>query len=118
MGERKRDWQALFEEAEVAMREWRKSHPRARFTEIETVVDEEMARVRAQMLEELALDSASTDWRGKEREERPQCQLCGAALQANGEQTRRLVTEHEQEVELRRSYGLCPECGASYFPPG
>jgi uncharacterized OB-fold protein len=28
------------------------------------------------------------------------------------------VTEREQIVELRRSYGRCPECGASYFPPG
>jgi hypothetical protein len=118
MGESKRDWQALFTEAEEGMREWRKCHPRATFTEIETTVAEEMARVRAQMLEDLALDSGSTDWRGKGREERPKCQLCGAALQTNGEHTRRLVTEHEQEIELRRNYGRCPECGASYFPPG
>ena len=85
---------------------------------IREAMDEEMARVRAQMLEDLALDSESTDWRGKEREERPKCPLCDTALQANGEQTRRLVTEHEQNVELRRSYGRCPECGVGYFPPG
>jgi ribosomal protein S27AE len=118
MGEGRRDWQALFTEAEAAMREWRKAHPRATFTEIETTLDEEMARVRAQMLEELALDSASADWRGKEASERPKCPLCGTAIQANGEHKRQLVTEHEQNIELRRSHGLCPECGASFFPPG
>ncbi len=74
------------------MREWRKAHPRATFTEIETTLDVEMARVRAQMLEELALDSASADWRGKEASERPKCPLCGTAMQANGEHKRQLVT--------------------------
>ena len=118
MGEKKRDWQSMFAEVEEAMKDWRKSHPRATFTEIETAVDEEMARVRAQMLQDLALDSKSSDWRGKEESERPKCALCGTALQANGEQTRRLVTKHEQVVELSRSYGRCPECGANYFPPG
>ena len=118
MGEGKRDWQALFAETEEAMRDWRKAHPRATFTEIETAVDNEMARVRAQMLEDLALDSVSADWRGREASERPKCPLCGTAIQANGRHTRRLVTEHEQNVELRRSHGRCPECGASYFPPG
>lgn len=118
MADRRRDWQTLFEEVEEKMKDWRKSHPRATFTEIETAVDEEMARVRAQMLEDLALDSKSTDWRGQEKDDRPKCVVCGTALQANGEHTRRLVTEHEQIVELSRHHGRCPECGASYFPPG
>ena len=118
MTDRRRDWQTLFEEVEEKMKDWRKSHPRATFTEIETAVDKEMARARAQMLEDLALDSKSTDWRGQEKDDRPKCVVCGTALHANGEHTRRLVTEHEQIVELSRHHGRCPECGASYFPPG
>jgi len=118
MGEDRRNWQTLFTEAEAAMKDWRKAHPRATFTEIETTLDEQMARVRAQMLEELVLDSASADWRGKEASERPKCPLCGTAVQANGEYKRQLVTEHEQNIELRRRHGRCPKCGASFFPPG
>ena len=95
-----------------------RSSKTATFTEIETTLDEEMARVRAQMLEELVLDSASADWRGKEASERPKCPLCGTAVQANGEYKRQLVTEHEQNIELRRRHGRCPKCGASFFPPG
>lgn len=117
MADKRRDWQTLFEEVEEKMKDWRESHPQATFTEIETAVDEEMARARAQMLEDLALDSKSTDWRGQEKDDRPKCIVCGTALQANGAHTRRLVTEHEQIVELSRHHGRCPECGASYFPP-
>ena len=114
----KRNWQTMYEEAEEAVKSWRKTHPKATFTEIENTVDEEMARVRAQMLQDMALESASADWRGKEAAERPKCPECGAAVQANGEKPRRLVTDHEQSVELRRSQARCPGCGATYFPPG
>jgi FMN-dependent NADH-azoreductase len=47
MGERKRDWSALFNEA---MRQWRAAHPRATFKEIDTQVSEEMAQVRAKIM--------------------------------------------------------------------
>lgn len=30
---------------------------------------------------------------------------------------RTLVTEHDQTIELSRSYATCPECGAGLFPP-
>jgi predicted RNA-binding Zn-ribbon protein involved in translation (DUF1610 family) len=118
MAGEKRNWQALYEEAEVAVKSWRKSHPKATFTEIENKVDEEMARVRAGMIQDMALESANADFRKKESAERPKCPECGAAVQANGEQSRHLVTDHEQRVELQRSQARCPECGATYFPPG
>jgi uncharacterized protein with PIN domain len=114
----KRNWQALFDEAEEAVKGWRKSRPKATFTEIEDKVDEEMARVRAQMLQDMVLESASADWRGAEDTERPKCPECGTAVQANGEKPRRLVTDHEQRVEWQRSQARCPRCGATYFPPG
>lgn len=108
MTEEKRTWQALYEEAEETVKGWRKTHPKATFTEIEGKVDEEMARVRAQMIQDMALESASADFRGKAATERPKCPECGVAVQANGEKPRRLVTDHEQSVELQRSQARCP----------
>lgn len=114
----KRDWNGLFEEATEALSRWRASHRRATFNEIESTVDEELARVRARLLQDLALASASRDWAGQEAEERPQCPVCGRGLQSNGRRKRDLVTNQEQSIELTRSHGRCPECGTSIFPPG
>jgi hypothetical protein len=114
----KPEWEDLFEEASVKMRRWRVKYPRATFNEIETTVDEEMARVRARMLEDLIHESASTEWRGREKAERPKCPVCGTALSSNGQGKREWVTEHEQVIELRRSHGRCPKCKATVFPPG
>jgi len=108
----------LFEEVEEKLKDWQRSYRRATFTEIEKAVDEEMAQVRAQMLEDIALDSKSTDWRGQKKDDRPKCLVCGTAPQASGEHTRRLVAEYEQTVELSGHHGRCPECGASRFPRG
>ena len=80
MGEEKRSWKALFEEATEALSQWREEHPRATFTEIETTVDEQMARVRARLLQDMALQSASKEWRGRESSDRPKCPVCGEAL--------------------------------------
>lgn len=48
--------------------------------------------------------------------ERPRCPQCGVLLIAPGTQTRTLVTEHDQSLELARSYATCPQCGAGLFP--
>jgi hypothetical protein len=118
MGEKKRDWNTLFDEASEAMRQWRGRHPRATFVEIDTKVNEEMARVRAKVVEDLVHESASREWQGREKGERPTCPVCGTALNSNGRQKRELITDHEQVVELRRSHGRCPECRTTVFPPG
>ena len=115
---KKRDWNDLFEEATEAMSRWRASHRKATFNEIESTVDEGLARVRARLLQDLALDSASREWSGQPAEERPKCPECGKGLQSNGRRKRELVTNREQTIELKRSHGRCPECGASFFPPG
>lgn len=118
MEERRRDWDSLVEETKERIRRWRAEHPRATFNEIETTVNEEMARVRARIMEDLIHESASREWRGRAKEERPKCLGCGAALQSNGSGERHLVTDYEQVIELERSHGRCPECGATVFPPG
>jgi hypothetical protein len=106
------------QEVNDAMLEWRRQHPRATFQEIENSLDAQLARLRAQMLQDLALSSPSADLPNMSESERPLCPACGMQLEAQGDQTRTLLTEHDQTVALSRSYATCPQCGAGLFPPG
>lgn len=105
MAEKKRIWQSLFDEATKESRAWRREHRKATFNDIESTVNEKLAQIRAQIMEDLALDSGRREWAGKPAAERPTCPACGAALQSNGKKKRRLTTEHKQTVELQRSQG-------------
>lgn len=110
-------WRELAEEVITGMIEWRLQHPKATFKEIETALDERLARVRARMLEDSALASGSRDITIASEEERPKCSKCGQALEGRGEETRCLTTNHNQTITLKRSYAICPACGAGLFPP-
>jgi len=109
-------WRAMSEEVITGMREWREQHPKATLREIETSLDERLARLRAQMLQDTALVSQARDWRGQT--EGASCPECGTELKARGKQKRQLQTNGGQEVVLQREYGECPECGTGLFPPG
>lgn len=111
-------WQPVSHQVIHEMREWRRQHPRATFKEIETALDEQLARLRAQMLQDTALTSPSADLPTLRDTERPRCPHCGTRLTAQGTETRTLVTEHDQAIELSRSYATCPQCGTGLFPPG
>lgn len=111
-------WQPLSQEVIHAMKEWRHQHPRATFQEIETALDAHLARLRAQMLQDTALTSPSAALPTLREAERPTCPRCNVRLAAQGTQTRTLLTEHDQIIELVRSYATCPQCGAGLFPPG
>jgi hypothetical protein len=113
-----KDWDELYQEASKAMRRWRQEHKRATLTEIEETVDEELARIRAQMIQDLAIASDVADIRSMAKEERPKCPQCGRPATANGRQKRRLTTDHEQVVELNRSKAYCRHCKLSFFPSG
>lgn len=110
-------WQPLSQEVMRMMKEWRREHPRATLQEIETAMDVQLARLRAHMLQDLALTSPMADLPAMNEAERPRCPHCGLLLTAQGTQTRTLVTEHDQPIELARSYATCPQCGAGLFPP-
>lgn len=116
MNERE-EWVRKFKKASSEISDWRVRHPRASLTEIENAVDDELAKLRAAMIQELAMESAMTDLQRLPLEERPKCPVCGRPLAANGKQKRRLTTTYEQSVELARSKGYCRHCGVSYFPP-
>jgi hypothetical protein len=111
-------WQKLSEELLSEMREWRLEHPRATFSEMESKLDEQLDRQRAQMLEDLALASEVADLSVLPPEARPKCPECGSPLQPRGKQERHLQTEGDEQITLRRSYGVCPTCKVGFFPSG
>lgn len=105
---------SVFEE----MAAWRQAHPKATFKEFEEELDARLSGLRAQLLADLAQQSARRDWSGQAGEQRPRCPQCGSPLQARGQHERRLQAQGGGEVKLRRSYGTCPHCGSGFFPPG
>ena len=110
-------WQQLGDEVMIGMKEWRLQHPRATFREIEAALDERWAKMRARMLQDLALSSAAAKVSEEEQAERPRCPKCDGPLEARGEQSRTLTTNYNQPVKLTRSYTYCPACEAGLFPP-
>jgi hypothetical protein len=112
------EWTRKFRQASSEISDWRGRNPRASLTEIENTVDEELAKVRAAMIQELAMESALTDIKQLPKEERPKCPKCGRLLASNGKQKRQVTTTYEQSVELERSKGYCSNCRISFFPPG
>lgn len=117
MGERYR-WGGIFKQLSRRALNWRQEHRQATLTEIEDVVDRELAELRAQMIEDMAMASVAADWRSLPEEEKPSCPQCGRPLSANGQGRRELTTDWEQRVELKRSKGYCHHCQVSFFPPG
>lgn len=112
-----RRWQALSEEVLSGMKEWRLAHPKATFREIEQAVEERVNRLKARMLEDVALASEAQDWHDASQDERPTCPVCHTPLQARGQHARRLQATGGQDITLTRTYGTCPTCGTGLFPP-
>lgn len=110
-------WQRLTEEVITGMKEWRLAHPRATLKEIEAALDEKLAKVRARMLQDLALASRAADLRSGAAKEPIGCPRCGHPLAHQGEEERSLTTHYNQAIQLNRSYALCPICGTRVFPP-
>lgn len=110
-------WRELTEDITTGMREWRIQHPKATLREIETELDARLARTRARMLEDLALQTTAATWQDAARLHRPTCPHCGSPLDERGSHPRTLLTHGGQELTLDRSYGVCPTCASGLFPP-
>ena len=110
-------WHRMTEEIMAGMREWRLQHPKATLREMEYELDTRWARVRARMLEDMALASAAADWAATPASQQPTCPDCGVPLQLRGADTRTLQTHGGEALTLERQYGSCPACGAGLFPP-
>ncbi len=111
-------WRVLTEEVITGLHEWRRQHPQATFREIETALDERLARVRARMLEDAALLSRSADLTAGAGRPPVVCPDCGTALEPRGAHSRQLVTDHDQTINLQRTYAFCPQCQRAFFPSG
>ena len=99
------------------LRAWRRAHPQASWSEIEDELDARWYPVRARLLEEAALSSPVANLATQAPGARPGCPSCGTTLVDRGRQERTVIVEGNQTIRLRRSYGMCPACGAGLFPP-
>jgi tartrate dehydratase alpha subunit/fumarate hydratase class I-like protein len=111
------NWETLSHEILTGMREWRLQHPKATLREIELALDAQLSRLRARMLQDVALQSVAADWKQAATLDRPTCQTCGTPLILRGKRPRQLNTHGGQQITLNRSYGLCPTCKKGLFPP-
>ena len=113
--DKKAQWEQLAREVLSGMKDWQSQHPQATFAEIEEVIEEHVAKMRAGMLEDVV------HWRemGARGSEPPmRCNACGGELEERGKHVRHLTTLGNQQIELERSYGYCPTCRVGFFPPG
>ena len=112
--DKKAQWEQLAREVLSGMKEWQSQHPTATFAEIEEAIEEQVAKMRARMLEDVV------QWReaqaGELKQER-RCHACGGELQERGKHVRHLTTQGNQQIEVERSYGYCPTCRVGFFPP-
>ena len=98
------------------MQAWWAAHPEATLTEIEGGLDEQVAALRVQVLQEtLAQGEGKVTVRSVAA---AVCRVCGAKMEKSGRHKRTLKTTGGQVLELERAYLSCPRCGKGFFPPG
>jgi YgiT-type zinc finger domain-containing protein len=89
---------------------WHSTHPDATLAEIEAAVEEQLDRIRAQLIGERTETAVG--------EGQPMCRKCGTTMEARATTTRKLLLRGDTPLELERSYLVCPTCGEGLFPPG
>ena len=77
----------------------------------EQELDDRIFELRAKMLADTAEGS------GEVTREEAKCPDCGSRMVRKGKKKRRLLLREGQEVELKREYLVCLECGRGLFPP-
>ena len=111
-------WREKSVEILTDVKEWRRAHPKATYVEIEDEVHGRLMELEAQILQDAAQESPSREWGKTSGQEASLCPTCAIPLQARGKHKRMLQGNGGQRVTLSRTYGACPKCGASLFPPG
>jgi hypothetical protein len=100
------------------MKSWNTLHPDATFLEIEVKARELVSALEARLIQESALERERGDWAEQETEEQLQCPTCHVPLLSRGKHMRHLQGTAGREIQLKRTYGTCPNCGIGFFPPG
>jgi YgiT-type zinc finger domain-containing protein len=111
-------WQAEAQAARADLDQWRQQHPTASFTEIEQAVDAQIDRLRAHLVQDLALASRAAELADRQAGPPPRCPTCRARLVRQGVHSRQVRVRGNQSVILQRDYAVCPACGTGLFPPG
>jgi len=110
-------WQQLTQDLTTEMGTWRRDHPTATLRELEDELDARLNRMRARLLEDLALTSAAAEWSAAPVASHPRCAQCDQPFERKGAKTRTLQTHGGQTLTLERTYGICPVCSTGLFPP-
>ena len=100
------------DELRQKMSEWRRANPEATLTEIELMVEAELARVRQELVAEMVQEVVTAPVAV------PDCPECGAAMVKNGQRQRQLQSKEGQTIQLKRQQWRCLACGTTLFPPG
>jgi len=108
----------LSEEILVDMDDWHKSNPDATFLEIEEKSRELVSKLEAALVEKVVLEREEESWKEIKEGERPTCPTCHVPLVSRGKRMRSFQGAQGREIKLKRTYGTCPSCGTSLFPPG
>lgn len=109
---------SLSEEILVDMDTWNKANPGATFLEIEKKSRELVSKLEVALIQTSALEREEENWKDAQEEERPTCPNCKIPLVSRGKRKRSLQGASGKEIHLKRTYGTCPNCGTSLFPPG
>jgi hypothetical protein len=99
-----------YRQAQRALANWQSTHPQPTLAEIERAVEEQIARLRAHLIDEQTAVGFG--------EEHPLCRECGTTMVLQTRSSRTLILPHDEPLDLERRYVVCPACGAGLFPPG
>lgn len=89
---------------------WHATHPDATFADLETVVEEQIRRLRGALLEERT--------EAVRKEDYPACAGCGTTMIPRSRSARTVVLPGEEAIPVERVYVVCPACGTGLFSPG
>lgn len=95
--EKPADWNKLAGKIFDEIQAWNTQHPEATFTQIEEALDQRLAHLRSQILAasiEAQNGSLEPTLKGS------QCEKCGVKLHKRGKHSRRVITHHNQTIEL------------------